>query len=59
MSLHIVLDSAPLSLLCMPARGEALQAARWSLDYLAAGHDIYVPHLSRMVAAADWINLTP
>ena len=46
MSRHIVLDSAPLSALCLPARGPQLTAiVNWSQACLGAGHSIYVPEI--------------
>ena len=44
MSRHIVLDSSPLSALCLPVIKGAPQSpiTKWSRACLAAGHSIYV-----------------
>jgi predicted nucleic acid-binding protein len=43
---HILLDSAPLSALCLPAKNPSLVAiTQWSLDCLAAGHHLYIPEV--------------
>lgn len=42
----IVLDSAPVGLLSNPARTEEVVAiTNWSLECLAAGHQLYVPEV--------------
>ena len=48
MSRVIVLDSAPLSLLCAPVKkgGEAADCARWLAGLLAAGTRIVVPEIA-------------
>jgi predicted nucleic acid-binding protein len=43
---HILLDSSPLSALCLPAKSSGLVAiTQWSLDCLAVGHHIYIPEV--------------
>lgn len=43
MTRHIVLDSTPLSALCLSARDASASAiTRWGLDCLTAGHHIYI-----------------
>ncbi len=43
MTRHIVLDSTPLSALCLSVKSASASAiTRWSLDCLAAGHHIYI-----------------
>jgi predicted nucleic acid-binding protein len=47
MSRHILLDSAPLSALCLPVIKGAPHSpmVQWSRACLAAGHSIYVPEV--------------
>ena len=43
---RIVLDSAPLSGLCLPTRGTELTAiVNWSQACLEAGHSLYIPEI--------------
>jgi predicted nucleic acid-binding protein len=44
-TLHILLDSSPLGLLSIPARGTAAPIAHWAAACLAAGHELYVPEV--------------
>ena len=46
MSLHIFLDSYPLSIASTPAANpDAIRVAKWTTDCLAAGHKIYIPEV--------------
>ncbi|HLK60591.1 MAG TPA: PIN domain-containing protein [Chthonomonadaceae bacterium] len=47
MSRHILLDSSPLSALCLPVAKGAPQSpiTQWSRACIAAGHRLYVPEI--------------
>lgn len=46
MTRHILLDSAPLGLLCHPAKtAQVIAITQWGLSCLSAGHNIYVPEV--------------
>lgn len=46
MTLHILLDSVPLSACCMPVKSvEVSEIVHWSRSCLAAGHHLYIPEI--------------
>ena len=46
MTLHIVLDSLPLSALCLPPKNpELVSIMQWATSCIGAGHRLYIPEI--------------
>ena len=58
MSRIVILDSAPLGLLCTPVKkgGEAAACSHWLDELLGAGVRVIIPEIADWVGAATYLS---